>query len=275
MKQGKTFGLIGEKLGHSLSGQIHSRLFAALGAEARYDLIEIPREAFADTFPRLLAEYDGLNVTIPYKRAVLPYLEALSPEAADYGAVNTVDCAARTGHNTDVTGFLRSLGARVEALSGDVLLLGAGGAARMMAKEALRRCRSLTVAVRDPGSENAVSLRQELAGAAVRFVPLGQIEGPYDALLNATPVGMWPQVEGCPVDESVIARCGFVFDAIYNPAETRLLQAARALGVPALGGMGMLVLQAAAAQEIWLGRPVDGNLTDELIQSLEGTNHAG
>ena len=110
MKQGKTFGLIGEKLGHSLSGQIHSRLFAALGAEARYDLIEIPREGFADTFPRLLAEYDGLNVTIPYKRAVLPYLEALSPEAADYGAVNTVDCAARTGHNTDVTGFLRSLG---------------------------------------------------------------------------------------------------------------------------------------------------------------------
>ena len=106
MKQGKTFGLIGEKLGHSLSGQIHSRLFAALGAEARYDLIEIPREGFADTFPRLLAEYDGLNVTIPYKRAVLPYLEALSPEAADYGAVNTVDCAARTGHNTDVTGFL-------------------------------------------------------------------------------------------------------------------------------------------------------------------------
>ena len=136
MKQGKTFGLIGEKLGHSLSGQIHSRLFAALGAEARYDLIEIPREGFADTFPRLLAEYDGLNVTIPYKRAVLPYLEALSPEAADYGAVNTVDCAARTGHNTDVTGFLRSLGERVEALSGDVLLLGAGGAARMMAKEA-------------------------------------------------------------------------------------------------------------------------------------------
>ena len=145
----------------------------------------------------------------------------------------------------------------------------------MMAKEALRRCRSLTVAVRDPGSENAVSLRQELAGAAVQFVPLGQIEGRYDALLNATPVGMWPQVEGCPVDESVIARCGFVFDAIYNPAETRLLQAARALGVPALGGMGMLVLQAAAAQEIWLGRPVDGNLTDELIRSLEGTSHAG
>ncbi|MCQ4950752.1 hypothetical protein NE646_14035, partial [Bittarella massiliensis] len=105
-------------------------------------------------------------------------LEALSPEAADYGAVNTVDCAVRTGHNTDVTGFLRSLGERIEALSGDVLLLGAGGAARMMAKEALRRCRSLTVAVRDPGSEHAVSLRQELAGAAVRVVPLGQIEGP-------------------------------------------------------------------------------------------------
>ncbi len=274
MKQGKIFGLIGEKLGHSLSGQIHSRLFAALGAEAHYDLIEIPRGEFADTFPRLLAEYDGLNVTIPYKRAVLPYLESLAPEAAEYGAVNTIDCAARTGYNTDVTGFLRSLGERAESLAGDVLLLGAGGAARMMAKEALRRCRSLTVAVRDPGSENAASLCQELAGAA-RFVPLGQIEGRYDALLNATPVGMWPGVEGCPVDELVIARCGFVFDAIYNPAETRLLRAARALGIPALGGMGMLVLQAAAAQEIWLGQPVDGDLTNRLIRSLEGTSHAG
>ena len=271
------FGLLGEKLPHSLSPQIHSRLFALSGVQdADYQLIEIPRDAFDDRIDKLLQQYDGLNATIPYKRMILPHLRQISPAASRYGAVNTIDCRTLAGHNTDVVGFLQSIAALGSDLKGDILLLGAGGAGRMMALEAADSCNSLTVAVRDPASDNARALADDLAatGARWQMVSFGEIDGQFSLLLNATPVGMYPHSEGCPVSEQVISRCGAVFDCIYNPRQTLLLRRAQAMGIQALGGMHMLVLQAAAAQHIWLGTDFDpaalAAITAEMEDGLHG-----
>ncbi len=250
----KTFGLIGLPLGHSLSPLIHETLFRRKGISARYLLKEVPQGALATEW-QSLREWDGFNVTIPYKKEILPFLKALDSSAAECGAVNTVCCKEQKGYNTDVTGFLRS----VECFhcGGKVLLLGNGGVSSMMAAEVLKRQGMLTVAVRQTG-EKAEAFRAALVSrfpnADVRSVALDEIPADdYDLLLNGTPVGMFPKVGISPVSEQTVRCCKAVFDAVYNPYETELARLARKNGIPAKTGLTMLVLQAAAAQEIWLG----------------------
>ena len=115
----------------------------------------------------------------------------------------------------------------------------------------------LTIGVRNPEKPEltalAAHLRKAYPAAGVQLLPFGEISGDFDLLLNSTPVGMFPHTAGCPVPDAVIRRCGAVFDAIYNPEQTRLMELARQAGIPTAGGMDMLVQQAACAQEIWYG----------------------
>ncbi len=255
------YGLIGERLGHSLSVPIHEAIFRRLGIDADYRLIELSREGLAEGVRGLLTTLDGFNVTIPYKEAVIPLLQSLSPEARAIGAVNTVEAGGRgVGHNTDAGGFaamLRHHG--VNPADKPAYVLGTGGAAKA-ARAALDAMGArVTMVSRRPGAE---AIGYDELAARLRA------GGGY--LINATPVGMWPQVDGCPVDEAILPYAEGVADMIFNPRETRLTRAAQAAGVSACTGLYMLVAQAVAAEEIWQGRRMPDGLTDDVMKELNG-----
>ena len=250
------FCLIGYPLGHSLSPQIQQRLFALSGIDGTYELRAFAPEAFDEEWPRL-REYDGFNVTIPYKQRVAPLMDALSERAARFGAVNTVVCRGGRldGHNTAAEGFLCALNGAGIKLRGRVLLAGAGGVSSMMAHMALQSGCALHVAVRDAGKAAAFAqtLQTAYPNAEITHSTLREARGPFDLLLNGTPAGMFPHPEGCPVEPELLGQVAAVFDTIYNPLETKLLAYARAAGAKVCSGLPMLVWQAAAAQELWTG----------------------
>jgi shikimate dehydrogenase len=178
------------------------------------------------------------------------------------------------GYNTDAVGFLRSLDSAGIALRGRVLLCGAGGAARMMACEVLERGCRLVIATRESKSAEATKadLDAIFTGAQIEATTLEAACGSFDLLINATPAGMYPNLDGCPVAARVIEKTAAVFDAVYNPEETVLVRSARASGAKVVGGLDMLIGQAVAAQEIWTGasfapdtlRPLHEKLTAQL-----------
>jgi len=254
----KEYALVGFPLRHSVSPFIHGRLFAIKGMDASYTLCEAEDGSLGEVWESTLQYLGGFNVTIPYKTAIIPYLDTLSSRAALFGAVNTVcfENGKAVGHNTDCEGSLRSLKAAGIPLAGEVLITGCGGVSRMFAFESALAGASVTLAVRESSLEKARRLRGEIRdklSADARIVLLDEIDKPYDLLINGTPVGMYPHEDACPVSEDAVKRCGAVFDAIYNPLQTKLLQYADAADVPYVNGLPMLVWQAAVAEELWQG----------------------
>lgn len=254
----KNFALIGYPLGHSLSPVIHRELFKIQGIEADYRLIEIAPELLAEKFEALKSNR-GFNVTIPHKVNIIPLLDELNERAALFGAVNTVkvDENGKTkGYNTDCSGFLNALKTANIPLSGKVLLCGSGGVARMFAFEAVLADCDLTIAVRENDVEAAKTIAAEISeklGKSAKVILLGEAEGSYDLIINATPVGMFPNVDACIIGKDIIEQAGAVFDAVYNPAETQFIRYAKEAGIKYSNGLSMLVWQAAVAEEIWNG----------------------
>lgn len=266
------YELIGYPLGHSLSPQIHKELFLLDGIEADYRLDAFPAEQFHSRLAHL-KQLSGFNVTIPYKRAIIPYLDELAGSAMLYGAVNTVISRGGilTGYNTDCTGFLRAMSAHQFSLKTSVCVLGAGGAGRMLAIESARQGAQVTVAVRKSGLEKAERLAQEIReklSCEISVRDLASPGGPYGLIINATPVGMSPKTGVSPVDPSLFQGTESVFDCIYNPAETQLLKDARQAGCKTAGGMDMLVWQAASAHEIWNSSPYEDGQIAAIITKM-------
>lgn len=264
----KKFGLIGYPLGHSMSPLIHKELFKLNGIDASYELKEINPDVLAKGLEELNG-FCGFNVTIPHKIGVIPFLDDLSDRAALFGAVNTVDLkdGKKTGHNTDCSGFLRALDMAGIELGGNVLLCGSGGVSRMFAFESVLAGANLTIAVRDADVDAANQIKKEIEeklGKAVSVITLDEVQGEYDVLINGTPVGMFPSVDACVLPREKVLCCGAVFDAVYNPLETRLISFAKEGGLKYSNGLPMLVCQAAVAQEIWLGV----SFTDEQIKNV-------
>lgn len=273
----KSYALIGFPLSHTLSPQIHSCLFALSGDKtSSYKAIEIPRERFLEESERLFS-YDGFNVTIPYKIPILSMLDKLDISAKRYGAVNTVLCGKgqkRIGYNTDVDGFLRALEELGASLHAKVLLLGCGGVGRMMAIETVRAGGALTIAVRDSSYEKAHSMQENILAldnnAKVRIVSIDSIPNEsFDLVLNATPVGMFPNSQEIPIDSQTLQRVSYLFDTIYNPGQTRLMQQAKTFGVKTAGGMSMLVWQAAAAHEIWNSCSFSTKDINQIVEQMQ------
>ena len=264
----KKYARTGHPLGHSMSPFIHEKLFQASGKNEEYSLVDIAPENLEAELPKLLAETEGINVTIPHKSAVIPFMDKLDESAARYNSVNCINCrdGEIVGYNTDCDGFLRSVPR--EALSSKVLIIGCGGVGRMIAIEAARHGADITIAIIPEAAEMAKVLVDEIAEryseASVKTVMTDSISGEFDLLINASPVGMYPKTDECPVTEEVIKNCKNVFDVIYNPSETKLMKTAAAYGIPAAGGMSMLVLQAVVAHEIWDG----DSYTPEQIGSI-------
>ncbi|MFQ6054217.1 MAG: shikimate dehydrogenase, partial [Candidatus Bathyarchaeia archaeon] len=213
----------------------------------------------------------GANVTIPHKISVMKDIDLLDEEAAAIGAVNTIvnDGGVLRGYNTDGVGAMRALKASVGALDGKrVVLLGAGGAARAVAYRIAREAEAVTILNRTPhrAVELAASLKEkigsrgvEISAAALDETHLRRALRGADILINATPVGMHPDAGGTPVPRQLLHGRLTVFDLVYNPPRTRLLEEAEEAGAETLGGVEMLVYQGAEAFELWTGRraPVD------------------
>lgn len=254
--------LLGRSLPHTLSPQIHEMLFELTGKKGTYGTIECEKDELSDAYKKLSA-LEGYNITIPYKCDIMPFLDRLDETAQLCGAVN---CVANfggeaVGYNTDITGFEQSLEMNGISLSGKVLLLGYGGAGKMMAVSALRAGAQLTVADLTIPNITDMCLRLVKSAQACTF---DAISGSFDLCINATPVGMYPKVKGCPIPDEVIEKCDAFFDAIYNPPQTVLMKKASALGKKCVGGIEMLVIQAVQSHRIWYG----AEFTDEQIATV-------
>ncbi len=256
------FAVIGHPISHTMSPFIHARLFALTGHKGFYGVRNIRPEVLEEKLPELRC-LDGFNITIPHKQAIIPLLDSLDEKAAFFLSVNTVKNTngRLTGYTTDGTGFTRALEAAGADFSGRTVILGAGGVARVMAFEAALRGSRVTVAAREHSLEEArrlsADIMEKVPGAQADFCKIDQIPGSIHLLVNATPLGMYPNTDSCPVSEKTVQNSDCVFDAVYNPNETVLLQLARKNGVRAVDGMSMLVWQAAAAHEIWYGAQFD------------------
>lgn len=238
-------GLLGRKLGHSYSPQIHNLL-----GDYSYILFEKEPEEL-ENFLRN-GDFSGLNVTIPYKKEVIPYLSELSPTAKKMGCVNTVlrrSDGTLYGHNTDYFGFtslVRHAGLSVTGKK--VLVLGSGGASNT-AVAALKDLGASPVVISRSGENNYGNLHLHRDAAAI---------------VNATPVGMYPNTGVSPIDLALFPHLEGVLDVIYNPARTQLLLDAEKLGIPRENGLWMLVAQAKEAAEVFTG----GKISDEVIEKI-------
>ncbi len=262
-------GLTGYPLAHSLSPRLHMAALTACGLEGEYRLYPVApddKQALQALTARLRSgELTGLNVTLPHKQNVLPFLDELTPEARAIGAVNTLYLrkGRLIGHNTDAAGFRADMGRLFVCPPPEkrALVIGSGGGARAVVYVLLRDGWEVTVAalLLDQAEALAESLGRAAGGGSVRVIPAetGAIRAAASSLaliVNASPVGMTPHHQAMPwPEEAPFPPGAAVYDLVYHPRETRLARAARRAGLKALTGLGMLVEQAALAFECWTG----------------------
>lgn len=269
-------GVIGAKLGHTASPAIHEALFRILQVEGQhqYGVLEMNRNDIPNELQRLRDEgYTGANVTIPYKLDVMPYLTDISREARTIGAVNTIHFTdeGAFGYNTDYGGFGRSLvHAGIGVKGQDCVVLGTGGGARAIIQYlADEGAESITVVSRNPHSKTEFDQFTRRIGADTIDYHTFETSRGGDVLVNCTPVGMFPDVEGCPVSEEIIAAFPAVVDIVYNPKDTQILKIASRHGARTLNGMYMLVAQAIGSEEIWMGREIASSVVEQIAKEME------
>jgi shikimate dehydrogenase len=256
-------GLIGYRLGHSLSPKIHTAALNACGLEGSYSLFPIPPEdtqALKDLLTRIrTGELHGLNVTIPHKQNVIPLLDELTPTAKAIGAVNTIYLRENKliGDNTDAAGFLSDLkkftGDRRLVIGISALVLGSGGSARAVVYALLNDGWHVTIAARRV--EQAQELSRQFKSTKAIELNLSTFKpSNLQLIINTTPIGMTPNVDQSPLPENMtLSKDTVIYDLVYNPRETKLVKDARAQGLSATTGLGMLIEQAALAFKLWTG----------------------
>lgn len=247
------YGLIGEKLGHSYSKLIHEKL-----ADYTYDLIPLTKEEFTAFMEK--KAFTAINVTIPYKQAVLPYLDELSDSARSIGAVNAIvnKDGNLHGYNTDYLGFLYTLRSnRIQVKDQKVLVLGNGGAAK-----------AVVAALLSLSPKELITVKYKEEPGVVTYEQAAALHSDATLIVNTSPVGMYPNVDASPMDLTPYTQLKAVVDIIYNPATTKLLAQAEELGAKAVGGMEMLVAQAKYAVELFLDKEISDAAIPEVMQQL-------
>lgn len=247
------YGLIGEKLSHSFSKEIHEAL-----ADYTYELCEIAKEDLASFLEK--REFSAINVTMPYKKEVIPHLDEVSSAAYELQSVNCIvnRNGKLYGHNTDYFG-MRDLieKSNIDISSKKVLILGTGATSRTSG-----------LVCKDLGAKEVIFVSREQKDGAITYVDAYSSHADAEIIINATPVGMYPDSYNFPLDLSKFSRLCAVFDAIYNPIRTRLVLDAKKLGVYAEGGLYMLVSQAVHAVELFLNKEIDSSKTDEIYHKI-------
>lgn len=267
------YAILGYPLKHTMSPPIHKRLFELEGKTAEYEICEYPPDTLAEK-AGYLNSLGGYNITIPFKLDIIKYLDGLDESAKRYNSVNCVvnRGGENIGYNTDCYGFLRSLEAGGASLNGRVLQIGCGGVGRMIAAEAALHGADLTIVALPEFIKGAEDTAAEVSklntDAKIRVITHDKISGEFDLLINASPVGMFPKTEECPVTEQVVKSCGSVFEVIYNPNVTRLMKIAEDNGIKTIGGMAMLVWQAVVAHEIWSGAKYKDEDIEKIIADM-------
>ncbi|MFR1528170.1 shikimate kinase [Anaerotignum sp.] len=247
------YGLIGEKLGHSFSKIIHEKL-----ADYTYDLIPLSLEEL-DVFMRE-KEFSAINVTIPYKETVIPYLDEVDPKAAKMGAVNTVVQRNRKlfGYNTDYFGFRYMLEHNHIQIAGKkVLVLGRGGASK-----------AVIAVLEDMGAAEIHTIYYKIAEDSISYETCYALHTDAQVIVNTTPVGMYPNSGHTPIDLTPFTKLEAVADVVYNPLRTRLVLDAEEKGCQAIGGLEMLVGQAKYAVEIFLDQSLPEDSIDVVYKDL-------
>lgn len=247
------YGLIGEKLGHSFSKEIHSKI-----GDYSYELREIARDD-VDAFMRA-KDFKAINVTIPYKQIVIPYLDEISDGARKIGAVNCIvnKEGKLYGHNTDFDG-MRALiiKNKIDLTGRKVLILGTGGTSK-----------TATAVAESLGALEILIVSRTKAEGIITYDEMYEKHLDADVIINTTPVGMYPNVDGTPVDVSKFTKLSGVIDAIYNPIRTDLVMDAKRLNIPSEGGLYMLVMQAIVASEYFFDTKYDQSLCDRIFSEI-------
>jgi shikimate dehydrogenase len=251
------YGLIGEKLGHSYSKIIHEKL-----ADYKYDLTPLTKEEFPLFMEK--REFKAINVTIPYKEKVIPYLDEMDNNAKQIGAVNTVvnTNGKLVGHNTDFSGFLYMIQKNgIKIKDKKVLVLGNGGASKAVA-----------AVLKFLEAKEIILAGRTLRENTITFEECYEKHTHGQVIVNATPVGMYPDIDETPIDLKQFTKCEAVLDLIYNPLKTKLLHQAEELGMKAVNGLEMLVAQAKYAVEFFLGNKIEDvrikEVTDEIYSEI-------
>ncbi|MBR4287111.1 MAG: shikimate dehydrogenase [Clostridia bacterium] len=247
------YGCIGEHLKHSFSKEIHNAL-----ADYSYKILEIERENLKDFF--IKKDFKAINVTIPYKQEIIPYLDEISLEAKRINAVNTVvnRDGKLYGYNTDFYGLKALIERENVSLKGKkVLVLGSGGTS------------NTAVAVAEfLGAKAVVKVSRNPKDGYVTYEDVYKKYTDFEIIINTTPCGMFPNIGSSAVDLKQFTSLEGVFDAVYNPLKSKLICDAKALGVTATGGLYMLVSQAAYAVEKFIDKPVDNEKVEEIFRNL-------
>lgn len=247
------YGLIGEKLGHSYSKLIHERI-----ADYSYDLIPLSKEDFIDFMKK--KDFTAINVTIPYKKDVIPYLDELDPLAREIGAVNTIvnNNGRYIGYNTDFFGFQYMLEHNGIHIAGKkCLILGSGGTSH-----------TVSAVFKHLGASEVLVVSRQSTDTTISYEECYSQHRDAQVIANTTPQGMYPNIDATPIDLTTFTHCEAVVDAIFNPLETMLTKQAKQLGMKGVTGLEMLVAQAKQAIEYFLDTKLENSVIEDTYQYL-------
>lgn len=279
-----SLGLIGFPLEHSMSPSIHKANLNVLGLAGEYNLYEVPtmpdgKERIGELLKRLRKkEIAGLNVTIPHKKTMIPFLDDLTSPAQDIGAVNTISLSdgKLVGDNTDAPGFssdlenvMKANGYQWKLDSSNnehhALVIGAGGSASAVVYALAKKGWRVTIAARRLKQAQEIAYRYsggdsktQISAITLNKSQINSLELQISLIVNTTPIGMWPNIYDSPWPENMnLPINAIVYDLVYNPSETKFVEESRAAGLIAVTGSGMLIEQAALAFERWTGIPAN------------------
>jgi shikimate dehydrogenase len=262
-----SYGLLGEKLGHSYSKIIHEECYKIENLNYSYELIEIEKENLKEIEKKIRNKnLYGVNITIPYKTEFIKYLDDISENAKAIGAVNTVYLKNNKliGDNTDYYGFKLTLEYNsIDCKNKDVYILGSGGSARAILKCILDLGGKAHIVSRDKNQAEEKFKNTFKNINYLEYSELDNINKNNNILINCTPIGMYPKVENAPIKEDIIEKFEAVVDIVYNPEITKLLKYAKDKNIKYVNGLFMLVAQAVKAEELW------GNVEGNLIEIIE------
>ena len=252
----KQYGCIGKKLTHSFSKEIHAKL-----ADYAYELIELNEDELAPFFEK--KEFAAINVTIPYKQAVIPFLDCVSTIAERIGAVNTIvnKNGKLYGYNTDYYGMKALIErAGIDLADKKVLVLGTGGTSK-----------TARIVAADLGASQILTVSRQKTTEDITYEEAVRMHVDTDVIINTTPSGMYPDCDSQPIDLSSFTQLSGVIDVVYNPLRTNLVSEAKQRGIKAEGGLYMLVMQAIVAVERFLDTTIEKAVADQVFASIYAT----
>jgi len=275
----KQFAVIGNPITHSLSPQLHSWVFKHLRIVADYEAINCTKEQLPKVIAKLrTGELNGINITLPLKQDVLPFLDVVDDDVKNIGAVNCIEFNNNKiiGHNTDWKGFSKAIQSNNIKICGrNAIVVGAGGVAKSVVY-ALSKSNIKKIFIINRTAEHAYKLIEEFkqifTNIDIEFVQWYKISKnvlSQSIIINCTSIGMSPKVDENPVPKKYLFPSQTIIDTIYSPCQTKFCQIGESLGADTMSGLPMLIYQALASQEIWFNNPVSLKVpTDEIHKYL-------